>query len=121
MKQIKPILTTVLLLLLLTSISYGWVPPPINSPVLLDETDEDPWGEGICYSSPSHCCYSNNEMPNGINMSVVISGIKIAISYIIFADMKVIPLGKFESESAIHENGNNFNNAVESGRGLSTK
>jgi|GEM_PF-3800230 hypothetical protein len=44
MKQIKPILSTILLLLLLTSISYGWVPPPINSPVLIDETDADPWG-----------------------------------------------------------------------------
>jgi hypothetical protein len=117
MKQIKPILTTILLLLLLTSISYGWSPPNINSPVLLDETDEDPWGEGICYSSPSHCCYSNNEMPNGINMSVVISGIKVAISYIIFADMKVIPLGKFESDSILRENGNNNIQCTSQARG----
>ena len=47
MKQIKLILSTILLLLLLTSISYGWVPPNINSPVLLDEMDADPWGETI--------------------------------------------------------------------------
>lgn len=44
MKQIKPILATILLLLLITSISYGWSPPDMNGPIAIDKVDGHPWG-----------------------------------------------------------------------------
>ena len=121
MKQIKPILTTVLLLLLLTSISYGWVPPNINSPVLLDETDADPWGEELSCYAPNPCCYNGPELPLGYSISIIINGIKMGIAYVIFMDISTISQNKLESDSILQENGNNFNNTAESGRGISTK
>ena len=107
MKQIKLILTTILLLLLLTSISYAWSPPNINSPVLLDETDGDPWGEELYHINPSPCCYNHDESPVGINMTMMVNSIKISIAYIIFAKIGIVPQGKLESDSILRENGNN--------------
>lgn len=121
MKQIKPILTTILLLLLLSSISHAWQPPAKNGPIAIEDVDGHPWGEGIYCEDPLKLCLNCDEIPLNINTSMIISGIKIAISYTIFADINLITQSKLESESIIQENGSNFNNTAESGRGISTK
>lgn len=54
MKQIKLILSTILLLLLLTSISYGWSPPNINGPIAIDKVDGHPWGGTLASCSDSY-------------------------------------------------------------------
>jgi|GEM_PF-2237743 hypothetical protein len=120
MKQIKLILSTILLLLLLTSISYGWVPPPINSPVLLDETDADPWEE-LTYCTPTPKCYGDNT-PN-LRIIFLLDGIKLAISYFDIPDFNAAQTvrGNIVSETNLNSDGSNNNGTTEPCRTTNTR
>jgi hypothetical protein len=103
MKQIKPILSTILLLLLLTSISYGWVPPNINSPVLLDETDADPWGETLASGNKAEAALDLTPNNGEIISAPVIKNAEnfaiMAVRLILFIDMTAIIKPRIAEES----------------------
>ena len=112
MKQIKPILTTILLLLLLTSISYAWSPPNINGPIAIDRLEEHPWG-GTLDEDPwggNQCYYNNVEAPRDLtpNNGEIISAPVIknaenlaimAVRLILFRDMTAIIKPRIAEES----------------------
>ena len=54
------ILTIVIILFIaVTQSTWAWNPPPIDSPIKVSDTDEDPWGDTNL--TPSRCLVNDND------------------------------------------------------------
>ncbi len=95
MKMIKTTFAAILLMLLLTSISSAWQPPPINGPIRISDVDGHPWGGTSVECdilNPSEKAYSLNE-----NIGFLIESASINLIQLIFPNFKISISGKTDN------------------------